>query len=432
MASSPSVASQSVAEASLPPSPVDLTPPEPEKPSRAATGSRLRRIVFWTHLVLGLGAGAVVLVMSVTGVLLMYERQILEWAEGSYRSAPPSPGAPRLSAEALLAVAGRERPGVTPTSLTVLADPDAPATVGLGRGRNLYLNPYSGAVLGEGAPKTRAFFRKVTDWHRWLGAGAESREAGKAVTGACNLAFLFLVVSGIYLWMPRRWTWRQVKSVLWFRGGLSAKARDFNWHNVIGFWMFLPLFFIVLSGVLISYRWAGDLLFRAVGEEPPAGRPEGPRGGGEPRAEAPSHDGLDELWARAETQVPGWQSLALRIPAEADAPAVFTIARSHRGRPDLRSTLTLNRQTGEVDKWEPFASQSLGRRLRTWGRWVHTGEAGGFAGQTLAGLASAGAAVLVWTGIALAWRRFFPKSPKLRSASPLRSDQGRGPFKESA
>jgi uncharacterized iron-regulated membrane protein len=36
----------------------------------------------------------------------------------------------------------------------------------------------------------------------------------------------------------------------------------------------------------------------------------------------------------------------------------------------------------------------------------HTGEAGGLAGQTIAFLASAGGSVLVWTGIALAWRRF--------------------------
>jgi uncharacterized iron-regulated membrane protein len=44
--------------------------------------------------------------------------------------------------------------------------------------------------------------------------------------------------------------------------------------------------------------------------------------------------------------------------------------------------------------------------LRTWLRFIHTGEAGGFVGQTIAGIASAGACVLVWTGLALSWRRF--------------------------
>jgi len=38
-------------------------------------------------------------------------------------------------------------------------------------------------------------------------------------------------------------------------------------------------------------------------------------------------------------------------------------------------------------------------------RFAHTGEVLGLAGQTVAGVASAGAVVLVWTGMALALRR---------------------------
>jgi uncharacterized iron-regulated membrane protein len=72
----------------------------------------------------------------------------------------------------------------------------------------------------------------------------------------------------------------------------------------------------------------------------------------------------------------------------------------------LRSQLTLDSKTGEVLRWEPFDSFNLGRRLRTWARFVHTGEAGGALGQTIAAFASAGAAFLVCTGFTLAWRRF--------------------------
>ena len=38
-------------------------------------------------------------------------------------------------------------------------------------------------------------------------------------------------------------------------------------------------------------------------------------------------------------------------------------------------------------------------------RFAHTGEVLGIPGQTIAGAVSAGGAVLVWTGLALAWRR---------------------------
>jgi sulfite reductase (NADPH) flavoprotein alpha-component len=71
-----------------------------------------------------------------------------------------------------------------------------------------------------------------------------------------------------------------------------------------------------------------------------------------------------------------------------------------------RSQLALNRSTAEIVRWEPYSSASLGRKFRIWVRGLHTGEALGFAGQTVAGLASLGGCFLVWTGMAMAWRRF--------------------------
>jgi uncharacterized iron-regulated membrane protein len=74
--------------------------------------------------------------------------------------------------------------------------------------------------------------------------------------------------------------------------------------------------------------------------------------------------------------------------------------------PSPRSQLVLDPLMAEVVKWEPFAGQNIGRRLRAWVRPLHTGEAGGPVGQAIAFVGSAGGTVLVWTGIALAWRRF--------------------------
>ena len=48
----------------------------------------LRSLVFWPHLAAGFLAGAVILVMSVTGVLLTYEKQMIAWADGRVALAP--------------------------------------------------------------------------------------------------------------------------------------------------------------------------------------------------------------------------------------------------------------------------------------------------------------------------------------------------------
>ena len=49
----------------------------------------------------------------------------------------------------------------------------------------------------------------------------------------------------------------------------------------------------------------------------------------------------------------------------------------------------------------PSRASLPGRKARTWLRFAHTGEVYGLAGQTVAGLVTAGGAVLVWTGLAL-------------------------------
>jgi uncharacterized iron-regulated membrane protein len=349
--------------------------------------------------------------MSVTGVLLTYERQIVAWADAAPRVSPVA-GADRLPLQALLARV-REQRSEAPSAVTVSAAGDAPVTVTLGRSAVVFADPYDGRVLGEGSRSTREFFQSVVGWHRWLGAGGESRATGRAVTGAANLAFLFLIVSGPVLWWPRERTWRAVKSVAFYRGGLRGKARDFNWHNVTGLWLCLPLFVIVAAGVVISYPWAGDLLYRAMGETP-ARR----TGGAVTPARAPSLEGLDRVWPRAQSQVPGWQTIAFRLP-EGDGPLSFTID-TGRGaiRPDSRSQLVLDRRTAEVVRFEPYASQSPARRVRAWLRWLHTGEALGLWGQTVAGLASAGGALLVWTGLALSWRRLRAWQPRRTARGP--------------
>ena len=365
---------------------------------------KLRKIIFWCHLPVGATAGVVILIMCVTGVLLSYEKQITAWADtGGYRSAPPTAETRHLPVDTLIGKA-REARNANPTSVTIKSDPSAPAEIGFGREATLFVNPYTGAILGEGSQKTRGFFRTVTDWHRWLGAKGDNRNVARAITGACNLGFLFLVMSGFYLWWPRNWNRKALRNVTWFRRGLPSKARDFNWHNVIGFWSAVPLFIVVLSAVVISYTWAGNLVYRVVGETPPAPRANQPTPAGPASNSQP--DNLDLAWNRAEQQVSDWQSISLQLPNAAAAPLTFNIDRGTGGQPQKRAQLVLDRASGDVVRWKPFSSYTRGRQLRSILRFAHTGEVVGIAGQTIAGLVSAGGAVLAFTGLALALRRF--------------------------
>ena len=363
-----------------------------------------RSVVFWMHLVCGVVAGVVVLIMSITGVALTYEKQMLEWADRGAWTAPSLVGARHLPPETLLAKAAAAQPGLAPTGFTLRAPAAAPATVTFQGNKSLLIDPYTGTIVGEPPAGLRNFFRTMTVWHRYLALDGTSRATGRAITGAANLGFLFIVLSGIYLWFPRVWTWLQFKNVLWFRGGLPGKTRDFNWHNVIGFWSAVPLAVVVAGAVPISYPWASNVVYRLVGEAPPAPA-QGARPAVPPRAESVPVDGLDAAYARAQERVPAWRTITVRLTGGPRAPFVFTVDEGYSGQPQKRDTLTVSR-TGEIEKSEKFSDLSAGRRLRSWLRFAHTGEIYGLTGQTIAGIVSAGGVVLVYTGIALAFRRF--------------------------
>ena len=131
------------------------------------------------------------------------------------------------------------------------------------------------------------------------------------------------------------------------------------------------------------------------------------------------------MWVQAEQKVPDWKIITFRPPASARAPIQFQIDSGDGDQPQLRGQLTFDRKTGEVARWEPFGSNSPGRRLRTWLRFSHTGEAFGIPGETVAAIASAGAVVLVWTGISLAIRRLLRSvARQKRATEPVASMVG--------
>src|SRR6478752_1520202 len=90
--------------------------------------SVLHSTLFWAHLCCGVAAGLFILSMSVTGVLLTYEHQMVESAERRNHVAA-EPGQVRLAADALAGRAKELAAGNQRLSLVFVADPTAPVAV---------------------------------------------------------------------------------------------------------------------------------------------------------------------------------------------------------------------------------------------------------------------------------------------------------------
>lgn len=365
----------------------------------------IRTIVFWLHLSVAVTAGAVVFMLAATGVILSLEETVTGLAERRWR-VEAQDGPARLAPEAIVQAAG-----LAATSLQYRADLRSPVRVYHGRNRFARLDPYTGRVLGYGPGGLEGFFEDARGWHRWFNLSGGSVRTGRAVTGAVNVAFLVLLLTGPVLWIPRPISRRSLAGVLFPRPGARGARRRLNWHQVVGIWSVLPLAVIAVTGVTTSYPSVADRLDPVVGRAIPVeawpARVDGAEdpvaldgaGAGSPDADLGAVLTMAERWA------PGWRTLILNLPRPGDQEVRVEVRKGRAGQPHKAGWLTLDAATGDVRDWESFADDSPARRARQLMRYAHTGEYWGLGGQWLAGLFSLAATLMVWTGLSLALRR---------------------------
>ncbi len=460
-----------------------------------------RSILFWSHLAAGLIAGIFIGIMCFTGAALAFQSEITAWAErDARRVTPPAADTPRLPIDDLIKKVREAQPDTKPSAIVISPDPRDAVAFTLGREGGVYVDPYTGEIRKPASTKMNDLLHTLEDWHRVLAMTGDNRATGKLINGICNVAFCVLAITGLYLWIPRAWSWRSVRAITLFNWKYSGKARDFNWHNVIGLWSAPILIVLTLTAIPMSFRWGANLIFKIAGEQPPAQQSGGPGGfAAGPAVDVPKPApgtrplGYSAMLTATQKEIPQWELITIRLNAgrgaggqgqrsgggesaprpQADAPAPSSEQKPNpvggvpspreastvnatppsrseggerrsgenrnggngeargngEGRPAAQAisvtvkqpgawprtattTLSLNPYTGEVLKREGFADLVTSRQIRTWTRFLHTGQALGWIGQLIAGLACVGGCFLVYTGFALSWRRFFGKKPK--------------------
>ena len=395
----------------------------------------IRKIVFRLHLSVAVAIGLAVLVMAATGVILSMEGAVTGLAErrlfvAAAETAPLPPAALVQAAEAWGAAQGTP---LTATSLRYMRHPRAPVRVDAGRALHVYVDPYRGEVLGRGPGAVEHFFTAVHDLHRWFAVPSGSVRRARAVTGAVNVAFLFLLVTGPFLWLPSRFTKRALANIVLLQRGARGAWRDLNRHQVVGIWTVIPLAAIAVTGVLTSYPAVADRVYPVVGRVVSGGRwgggvpgevqagaasgePGGvPRGAGGAEGVAGSAQAggavgqggadLAAVLGVAEGWVGDWRSITLGLPRASAGEVTVEIRGGGIGQPQKTGTLTLDGVTAAPISWETFADETAGRRAQEFLRYAHTGEYWGVTGRVIAALCSLAATAMVWTGLALAIRR---------------------------
>lgn len=211
-----------------------------------------RRILFQVHLWVGVGLGLYILMISVTGSILVYRRDLTTAL--TIRPVHVAPLAHRLTRDELGAILQRGYPGFAVDDVSIprnrgRAMMDESVEVRLRNGNKTIermVDPYTGTDLGITERPVVTFIIWVGDLHDDLLGGP----TGRLINGVGAIFATLLACTGAILWWPGIRNWRRGLTIDWKR-----KRYAFNWslHNAIGFWMLAFVLLWGISGIYFSF-----------------------------------------------------------------------------------------------------------------------------------------------------------------------------------
>jgi uncharacterized iron-regulated membrane protein len=117
--------------------------------------------------------------------------------------------------------------------------------------RKVYIDPYTGIILKNENSKYE-FFMLTLMLHRNLLLG---KDIGQPIVAWSVVIFVLMLLTGIYLWWPKKWAIKSIKNSFLLKWKSSPKRINFDLHNVLGFYASILLLVISLSGLFFAFKW---------------------------------------------------------------------------------------------------------------------------------------------------------------------------------
>jgi len=371
----------------------------------------IKRSFHWLHLWLGLASGIVVCIVSITGCIYAFKPEITDWLE-PYRFVAPM-NKPFLSPLEL-------RNKVVSTTFTAKADSsnviydvtyngkERAAIVTYGNAHKkeieLMINPYDGKVLHK-QNRHDDFFSFILRGHRslWL-----PKPIGHYVVGWSIFLFFIVSLTGLFLWIPKKWNKKTLKSILTIKQHSGVNKKIYDLHKVLGFYTLLFALCLCTTGLTWSFDWFSKAYYGLLS------------GGGQlEKWEVATSDSTqinktkdlaDVLWNKVIKEYPlnGKGSFTFMFPI--DKSGSFGIAynpeeNSYRKR-EYRffNQYSLKELKGGGIYGTPYRSAPIGDKIYRMNYDIHSGAIAGLPGRILMFFACFIIATLPITGF-LIWKR---------------------------
>lgn len=419
----------------------------------SSLSARNYRILWRWHFYAALFVMPFLLALAVTGTIYVFKPQFDRAMYGDLLFVKPGTTSPLSYAQQVKIAAGAVDGKAELTSVSVSADPgrstETVFRLPAGDSVSVYVNPYTGAVLGSLSVQHR-FMQQVRQLHRDLMLGT----VGGLLMELAACWTLVMIGTGIALWWPRKAF--SVWGSLLPRWNLRGRAWWRELHMVIGMWVAIGAVFFILSGLPWSNFWgknfqslvtanfgAGEKGAAAKGDEhaghdtaagtgtetgrkvrdlPLAEVPWGTAATSVPHSMHDMHDmhamhmstpapalqlGIDQAVAIAAAQ--GMHTYQLVVPRQdkdvytaSYAPGSSEFLRSDL---DQQRTLHIDRYSGVIRKDVRYTDFNPVSKMVTLGVALHMGEYFGLANQLICAAISLALLGLCVTGFVMWWWR---------------------------
>lgn len=346
------------------------------------------------HLWLGLGSGLIVFIVALTGSLLVFEKEIDQYINPEFYKVSNT-GNTKKSIDYCTDIVQQHYAIEKINRISTFNDPSRTIQI-VGKNKDeeaqiFSIDPYTGKVLATVAQKDR-FFSIVLSIHRHLLAD----EVGEIITGCSCLIFVFMLISGLILWWPKKI--KNLKQRLTIKWNGSFKRINWDFHSTFGFYSFIFLLIISTTGLTWSFKWfENSMYFLADGAIKKAS----------PKVENPTktdpklnHTAFyQNIYRKSDSIFPYKGNIQIRMPADTINSILVLKENLEIGIPNQSSAAYFDKYTGQNIEIRHYESFSNGDKLRRLIYPIHTGSVYGYPTKIIAFLVTLFAITLPITGL---------------------------------
>jgi uncharacterized iron-regulated membrane protein len=257
---------------------------------------------------------------------------------------------------------------------------------------SVFLDPYTGEVVGRRNYKYDFFMVvKYLHWSLLL-----NTPYGQPIVGWSTALFVILLITGMVLWWPKKWTkaYRDRSFKIKWKG--SLRRVNYDLHNVPGFYSLIPALIIGITGLV--FFWPPKT------PAPPAMRSDSTAmsPATQPAPAAAQAAPLDKAWQTTNVALPRAARMMLS-PAIGKEGVIYVYTYNDDETYYGYDILQFDRYTGRLLDHRENAKKSKFQRLVETNYDVHIGAIGGLTGKIIAFIVSFICAGLPVTGFLVWW-----------------------------